>query len=259
VSGARTRKPTLDEWFLAYQMRSLGRDCFFNPGTLDLDVTALGERWQARGERVPWTAVVAKALALTAVRVPELNRAYLRGPFGDRVVEFAHRSVNLPVALREGGEVYLSAIVLRDADRRSVAELAAEIRQAQARPIDETKITRLVATKPNTLLWRTVLRGVHFAAYRWPGMGRLGAGGLSVSSLIEHGDDPALMRAVSYGPTAMTLCITAARRGADGRQRLELGLGINHVAMTGLVLRRMTSVLRDLLSSSDPAELALFD
>jgi hypothetical protein len=253
------RKPTLDEWFLAHQMRHLARDFFFNPGTLDVDVTALSERWQARGERVPWTAVVCKALALTAAQVPELNRAYLRTPLGDRVVEFEHRSVNLPVALRDRGQVYLSAIVLRDADRRSVAELAAEIRAAQARPIEDTKVTSIVARRPNTLVWRTVLRGIHFAAYRWPGMGRLGAGGLSVSSLIDHADDPQLMRVTSYGPTAMTLCITAARRTADGRQMLELGLGMNHVAMTGLTLRRMTTVLRELLSARAPDQLAQLD
>jgi hypothetical protein len=259
-ANATIRKPTLDEWFLAHQMRALGRDFFYNPGSLDLDITALCARWQARGERVPYTALVAKALALTARDVPELNRAYLRAPLGDRVVEFAHRSVNLPVALRdERGQVYLSAVVLRDADQRSVTELAAEIRQAQARPIDDTRVTRIVARRPNTLWWRTVLRGIHFAAYRWPGMGRLGAGGLSVSSLIDHADDPARMRAASFGPTAMTLCIMAVRHGDDGQKTLELGLGMNHVAMTGLTLRRMTTVLREYLSSNDPERLALFD
>jgi hypothetical protein len=254
------RKPTLDEWFLAYQMRALGRDFFFNPASLDLDVTALGERWQSRGERPPWTALVAKALALAAVTVPEINRAYLRTPLGDRVIEFDHRSVNLPVALRdEQGQVFLSAIVLRDADQRSVADLAAEIRQAQARPIADTKVTSIVARRPNTLLWRTVLRGIHFAAYRWPGMARLGAGGLSVSSLIEHGDDPTHMRATSFGPTAMTLCITAVRRAPDNRLTLELGLGVNHVAMTGLTLRRLSTALRATLSATDPERLAQLD
>ena len=43
--------------------------------------------------------MVIKALALTAQKVPEINRAYLRTPAGDRVVDFDHISVNLPVAL----------------------------------------------------------------------------------------------------------------------------------------------------------------
>jgi hypothetical protein len=253
-----TRKPTLDEWFLAHQLRSMGRDFFFNPCTLEADVTAIVERHRARGQRLSYPALVVKALALTAVEVPEINRAYVRTPLGDRVIEFDHVSVNLPVALREQGQTFLSAIVVRDAERLSVAAITEQIRQAQARPVDETRVTKIVARRPNNLWWRTVLRGIHFAAYRWPGMGAMGAGGLSVSSILDHGDDPPL-RAVSFGPTAMTVLITGVRKGDDGSHRLELGLGMNHVAMSGLTLARMSRVLRDLLSSRDPAQLGAFD
>jgi hypothetical protein len=256
------RKPTLDEWFLAHQLRALGRDSFFNPGTLEVDVTAIVERHRARearpSSRLSYTALVIKALALTAREVPEINRAYLRTPFGDRVAEFDHVSVNLPVALRENGKSYLSAIVVRDADGKSVAAIAEEIRAAQARPMDDTKITKIVARRPNTLLWRSVLRGIHFAAYRWPGMAAMGAGGLSVSSVIDHREEPPAFRAASFGPTAMTVLITGVR-SVDGRHQLELGLGLNHVAMTGQTFRRMVTVLSDLLSTSDPDALAAFD
>lgn len=252
------RKPTLDEWFLAHQLRALARDSFFNPGTLEVDVTAIVERHRARGSRLSYPALVIKALALTAREVPEINRAYLRTPLGDRVVEFDHVSVNLPVALSENGKSYLSAIVVRDADGKSVAAIADEIRAAQARPMNDTKVTKIVARRPNTLLWRSILSAIHFAAYRWPGMGAMGAGGLSVSSIIEHSDDPPAFRATSFGPTAMTVLITGVRR-VEGRHRLELGLGLNHVAMTGLTFRRMTTVLHDLLATDDADALAAFD
>src|SRR5439155_20227635 len=115
-----------------------------------------------------------------------------------------------------------------------------------------------VARRANNVLWRTVLRGVHFAAYRWPGMAALGAGGLSVSSILEHGDDPAAFRAASFGPTAMTLLVTGVRKLDGERYRLELGLGLNHVSMSGLTFRRMVTVLRELLESQDPAQLSAF-
>jgi hypothetical protein len=252
------RKPTLDEWFLAYQVRSLNREFFFNPGTLDADITAIVERYRARGVKLSYPALVVKALALTAQKVPEINRAYVRTPLGDRVVEFDHISVNLPVALQENGQTYLSALVVRDADRKSVGEIAAEIHRAQRRSIDETWLTKIVARRPNNFLWRTALRGVHFAAYRWPGMAALGAGGLSVSSVADHRDAPAL-RGSSYGPTALTLLITGVRRREDGRWWLELGLGMNHLAMTGLTMARAAPVLRDLLSTEAEQELAAFD
>src|SRR5262245_60880153 len=192
------RKPTLDEWFLAHQLRSLGRDFFFIPASIEVDISAIVERHRARGARLSYPALVIKALALTARAMPEINRAYLRTPVGDRIVEFDHVSVNLPVALHDGGKTYLSAMVVRDADQKSVAAIADEIRAAQARPIADTKVTRIVARKPNTLWWRTVLRGIHFAAYRWPGMAALGGGGLSVSSILEHRDGGPRLRCVSF-------------------------------------------------------------
>jgi len=254
-----TRKPTLDEWFLAYQLRKMNRDLFFNPAQLDVDVTPLVERQQSRAARISYPALVMKALALTARAVPEINRAYVRTPFGDRVVEFDHISVNLPVPVRENGHSYLTAIVVRDADRTPVTAIADQIRAAQARSIDDTKITKIVARRPNNLWWRTVLRGIHFAAHRWPGMERLGAGGLSVTSMLEHRDDPPIMHVTSFGPTAITVVVSAVRRTADGRHVMELGLGVNHVAMTGLTFRRMTTALHDVLASRDPEHLAAFD
>jgi hypothetical protein len=56
----------------------------------------------------------------------------------------------------------------------------------------------------------------------------------------------------------MTVLITGVRN-VDGRHQLELGLGLNHVAMTGQTFRRMVTVLNDLLSTSDPDALPAFD
>src|SRR5262252_1501458 len=98
------RKPTLDEWFLAHQLRFMWREGFFNPGFLDVDITALLEHYDAANTRISYTALVMKALAMTAREVPEVNRAYVRTPFfGDRVIEFDHISISLPVALSENG------------------------------------------------------------------------------------------------------------------------------------------------------------
>ena len=254
------RKPTLDEWFLAYQLRSLSRDGFFNPGELDVDITAIVERWRARGERLSYPALVIKALALTAQKVPEINRAYVKTPLGDRVAEFDHISVNMPVALKDDrGETVLSAMVVKHADQHSVTEIASQIRASQARTLDQTKITKIVARKPNTLLWRTVLKGIHFAAYSWPGMAKMGAGGLSVSSLLEHRADPPPFRTQSFGPTAITIMINNVREAPEGRHVLELGVGLNHVALGGLAYRRMSTVLHDLLATRDPELLKAFD
>jgi hypothetical protein len=253
-----TRAPTLDEWFLAYQLRSMNRDFFFNPAALDVDISAVAERWRVRGQKLSYPALVAKALALTAKQVPAINRAYLSTPLGDRVIEFEHISVNLPVALRENGRSYLSALVVKNADQLSVATIAEQIKQAQARPMDETKITKLVARKPNRLWWRALLRGMHFAAYRWPGIERMGGGGLSVNSVADVREAP-VGRVISFGPTALTVLITGVKRDGDGREELQLGVGINHVAIAGMEALHATKVLRDILGTHDPALLAELD
>jgi hypothetical protein len=253
------RKPTLDEWFLAYQLRQLNKDNFFNPASLDIDITAIVERYRARGERLSYPALVMKALALTAVKVPEINRAYVRTPLGDRVIEFEHISVNMPLALHENGQTHLTAMVVRDAHELRVSEIAEQIRAAQRKSLDETKVTKIAARKPNNLLWRTVLRAIHYSAYHWPGMERLGAGGLSVTSIIEHRDDPPLFHTASLGPTATTVLISGVRARPDGRYILELGIGFNHVSLKGIFFRKMATVLSDILSTTDAVQLQSFD
>ena len=42
------RKPSLDEWFLAYQLRQVGRSHFHIPGFLDVDITALADACRFR-------------------------------------------------------------------------------------------------------------------------------------------------------------------------------------------------------------------
>ena len=252
------RKPHLEEWFLAHQMRSLGRKHVHMPGSLECDISPIVERAAARGEQLSYPAIVIKALAMAAVKVPEINRCYLPTLLGDRVVEFDHISVNVPVALREGGGRHLFGAVIRHADRLSASEIAAELGKAQATRLDDTRLTKYVARKPNNLLWRSILRGVHAASYNPPMWHRLG-GGLSVSSLLTHRGKPPRARAVSYGPTALTVLVCNVRPAQGGKTILELGLGLDHAALGGLAARLGTDALHDILSSRAPETLAWFD
>jgi pyruvate/2-oxoglutarate dehydrogenase complex dihydrolipoamide acyltransferase (E2) component len=195
-----------------------------------------------------------RALALTARQVPEINRCYFPTVFGDKVIEFDHVSVNLPVMLREGGREHLMAATVRDADEKTVDEIHREIQAAQRRTLDDTRLTKHVARRPNTLAWRSLLRAVHFASYELAAVDRMGGGGLSVSSIITHREEPARVRSVSMGPTAVTLALTGVRRDGE-RTWLEMGMGIDHAAISGMAARRATDALCDLLSSRSAAAL----
>jgi hypothetical protein len=252
------RKPDLEEWFLAHQMRSLVRKHAHLPGSVECDISAIARRAAARGQRLSYPAIVIKALAMAAVQVPEINRCYVPTMLGDRVVEFDHVSVNVPVALREGGGRHLFGALIRHADRLSASEIAAELRKAQDTPLDDTRLTKYVARKPNNLLWRSILRGVHLASYNLPVWHKL-AGGLSVSSLLNHRGEPPRARAVSYGPTALTVLLCNVRPAPGDKTILDLGIGLDHAALGGLGARRGTDALHDILASNDPEHLAWFD
>lgn len=260
------RRLSLEEWFLAHQLRHIGRSHFHIPGFMTVDVTALAARWRQRGEAAPFTAIVVKALALAAVRLPEINRVYLRTLLGPRVIDFQRISVNLPVLIEDGRKSWLSAITVHDADRRSVTEIRDEIRAAKTRRIEDLRLTRIVARKPNNILWRSVLRGLHFLAYNMPRAFETRGGGLSVSSLLVARPRPgsparpgAAWRTASFGPTAITLALSGLREESSGQVQLELGMGMDHLAMAGVTFARLADVLEELLGAREPDALANFD
>ncbi len=254
-----TRKPTLEEWFLAYQLRAIGKRHFHLPIFLEADVTAIVERYRDRGARPSYTALAIKALALTARAVPSINRCYFPTVLGDKVIEFDHISVNLPVLLREEGREHLIAETVRDAADKSVGEIHEQIRAAHKRRLAETRIAKFVAHKPNNLLWRGALKAVHFAAYNLPAIEKFGGGGLSVSSDITHRDEGVPhARTVAMGPTAVSLGVTGVRTDG-GRVVLEMGMGLDHAAVSGIEARRATDALYDLFTSKSPEVLQCFD
>lgn len=254
------RKPTLEEWFLAYQLRALARSHVFIPALLELDVSAIAEAYRARGQRPSWTAILVKAMGLATRRVPAVNRAYARSLFGDRIIEFPDISCNLPVTIKGDDErMHLGVVTVRSVDRASVASIADAIFASKRRSLDETTLTKLVARKPNNLLWRTVLRLIHFFAYHSPAQFEKRVGGLGVSSLLNPKEGGgALTQVAVFGPTVLSACLTDVRTRPDGRTLMLVGIGVDHVAIDGFVVRPFADALCDALACRDPAALEAF-
>lgn len=236
-----TRTPTLEEWFTSYQLRKLARDHFYTPIRFRCDARALVDAWAP--DEVPVTAVLVRVMALAAREVPEMNRLYLRTIFGERIVEPGHLTVNLPVILEDGGKRYLSATSIRGADALGVAEIREEIRKAKRRPLAETRVTKHVA-KPNTWHARLRLRALHFAAYNFPSLIERHGGGLSVSVLLGN---EAPWTAWSFGPTALTLFSTGLDTTGGGAV-LDLTLGADHCALSGVQMQRAVSAIQGVLA-----------
>jgi len=234
------RKPTLAEWFNAHQHRALWRDNSFMVGTLDLDITEVADDWTQRGLTPHFPAILARAAGVVAAAHPAVNRAYLRTVWGDRMVVFDGVHVVMPVRFEHEGRPILDAVVLRDTDQRTATDLRDEIRDHVKAGLDATTLTRLVARKPNTLWWRTVLRAVHFAAWRLPLAARH-AGAIGVTTPAPGHIDTRPMNFAGPTPLSMLIALTGIQR-EDGRTRINLGVMMNHLVCDG---RTMGAFLQD--------------
>lgn len=250
------RKPSLQQWFLAHQLRRVWSDHCHLPFDLDVDISRIEGAYAAAGRPTPYTAVVVKALALTAARVPAINRMYLPTVFGPKLIEFDHVSVNLPVVLDRGGGRQMAATTIRDADRLTIAEIRASIRSARRKRPEDMPIGRYLHGRPNTAWNRLRLRAIHFAVYNFPGLilARK-AGGLSVSSLVGELREGLPVRLQAFGPTAFTVVLSHIDRSSAGKTVLRLGLGADHAALRGDEIAAGVQALHDVLAARDEKDL----
>lgn len=252
-----TRKPSLQQWFLAHQVRSVWAKHCHLPFDLDVDISRVEAAYAAGGRPTPYTAVVVKALALAATRVPAINRMYLPTVFGPKLLEFDHVSVNLPVVLDRGGGRQMGAATIRDADRLSIAEIRAAIREARRARPEDLPVGRFIHGRANNAFNRLRLRAIHFAVYNFPDLllARR-AGGLSVSSLVGELREDLSVRPQAFGPTAFTVIVSHVDRSTPGKTVLRLGLGADHAALRGDEIAAGVQALHDALSARDEQDLA---
>lgn len=252
------RRQTLHEWFLDYQLRHEWKRRFFNPVSVDVDVTALASAYEAEGRDVPWSAIVVKAAGLVAIRHPEVNRVVFRTFYGNRVVDFDRITVNFPVLWSREGQDILGAITIPEPQALSIDGIRDHIRAGRRRKLEETKVARFVLGK-NNFFNRMRLRAIHGAVNHFPGLYlKFGGGGLSVTSLLFLSDERVKLRVTPYGPTAMTVGATSVSKEPDGRRLMRLGIGFDHTAVRGDQAVAAAQTMARLLQSEEPEVQAHF-
>lgn len=242
------RKPTLEEWWLIYQLRNIKKHHFHLPFYMEVDITPLAKQFEEKGERVPTTAILIKAASFLVKKHPKVNRMVMHTFRGVKIVQPEYNHVNLPIILDVEEERYLSALTIKEPHSKSLSDIKGEIKEAlKVHPLDRP-IGKILFKKKNNCFNRFRLKVVHFFAYHFPSlMIKHGAGAIAVSSLGGLDNPDWNMHMMAYGPTAFTIGSCQLKK-KDNKSILHLGIAYDHYAFSGeegvLFSRSLDEILR---------------
>lgn len=231
--GNEIRKPTVDEWFLALQLRTIKKS-FHLPLYVEADVTRLLERTDSR-EKPLYTAILIKAASHLLHLYPELNKAIFHTLCGVKIVEPAYNSVNLPIEILTDGKKVLTGISIRDAYKKTLHEIQAEIKQAKLQKLSDLPVNKIVHGNGLTCVRKLKLRLIHLLMNNFPKLYlRKGGGGISVSSLMNLSTPGVSVHMNAYGMNVITISSCCAEK-REGRDILKVGLAFDHLVVHGAV------------------------
>jgi hypothetical protein len=242
------RKPTLDEWFLIYQLQKLKKQ-FHIPTFVDVDVTRIATHYEEMGMPTPYTTMLIKSASILAHECPEINKAVFHTFYGLRVVEFPYNSVNVPISRVINNKSVISATMIEDAHLKTNLEIRKDLKRATKKTLDQLPINKILHTKKNNILNRLKLKAIHFALMNFPSIYlKNKGGGTSVSSIPYQYDQKSPIQAVSYGMTGITL-FSCSMKKENEKTYLRMGIGFDHMICHGNVAMKASTILCSILAA----------
>lgn len=229
-------------------------------GTAEYDVTELRAALrQARrdGLAVSLTSYLVKATASLIAAQPELNQHLFVGLFGRRrIVRFEGIHCTLVVARRHEGEQLLFPVLVRDADRLSLAEIEALIRHHKSAPLHELEPMKALE-RVKRMPWLG-LRLFSYKARSDPAFYLKYFGTYGLSSLVRmngHGTAGATLAntAVAFLPGSLRTLPRIVDGEVVPREVLGVGFVFDHLLFDGVAMLRAVEGLARYLE--DPATL----
>ncbi len=250
------RKLTLDEWFLAHQLKKIKRQ-FHLPIFIDVDVSRIENHYNELGAPVPYTIILIKAASLFIKKCPEINRAVFHTFYGLRMVEFPYNSVNIPITSTKEGRKIVSATMIEDAYKLTNTQIRRELKKATKKELTDLPINNIIHNGSNNFFNRFRLRLIHFMMTNFPKFYlKHRAGGISVSSIPHLYDAGSPAQAVSYGMTAVTL-FNCSMKKEGAKTFLRLGVGLDHMTCHGDTAMKASSELCRILSAYEDETLEI--
>lgn len=145
----------LDAYFLAFKSRAREHHCLgYGTSTIDAEaIRALRRRYSRAITPITYAPIFVKALALTMARNREANAILFRKPLGYRIVRFERIDVNIPITRRLGKETVTFIGAIRDAHRKSLAEIQEEIGSYREGPPEDSFAIRRMRQFAKLPLW----------------------------------------------------------------------------------------------------------
>jgi hypothetical protein len=199
----------------------------------------------ACSERPPWSAIFAKAFALTARDVPELRRAYVKIPW-PHLYEYPASTAAIICRRDYYGEPAVFPLLVKDPASLSVLSLGRIVRHAIAAPVEEIKEFRralLVSRLPRPLrrfLWWLAL---NIGRQRPNFLGTYGVSVYSASGADSLHPLSPLTTLLNYGPI-----------GPDGD--VAVRMIYDHRTMDGATIGEALAKLETVLNVALTKELA---
>lgn len=239
----RERRPVLDRLASArrrFQVHALA----------EFDMTEPGARILAADQRVTWTGFLIATLGRAVALHPEVNARRA----GNRVLTFDRVDIGATVERHWEGRAVLDVVTIRDADRKSCAEISDLLHRAkQGRPGESSRPTGLTAqlVRLPGPLRRTAIR----IAARRPSIAANFGPAVGVTSIGMFSSGWGW--AVPLAPLTIIATVGGITDRAvvhDGRvvarPMLPLTLSFDHAVIDGAPAARFTETLRALIESA---------
>lgn len=226
-------------------------------GLVEVDVTEARQRMRAHrtstGESLSMTAFVIHCFAIAVSGERGLNAVVRRG----KIYAFETVNVATMVEREVSGEKVISVVVIRNAERKTIREIHAEIRQAQTQPIKSAgDITKLgwIEWLPGWLM-RMVVRAMHSSPQAIHKLG--GITGVTAVGMFSSGIGWGLP--ITPNSVMLTIGGIGERPAIEAGQLVEretlcLTISFDHEVVDGAPAARFVANLKKLLSDAEGLE-----
>jgi hypothetical protein len=200
----------------------------------------------ALAERPPWSALLVRAFALVAQRMPEMRRAYVSLPW-PHLYQYPGSVGGVVTERESGGEPGLFIARVKHPADRSIREIAGHLAHAKTAPLKDVK-----DFKPSLILARFPLPIRRLVWWYAMNVGRQRANYFPtfLISLLGEGGT-----AIQFPVTPFTMLLNIGPIGEDGS--VTLNVGFDHRGMDGAVVGKAMAELEATLNGEIVGELQL--